>query len=127
MLVREKKSYTAGLLCVVCVPFLSGAGPVDKVDTNTPEDIQRQQADLQAKILSLLGSSAVVPSSSGPPAKPGPHRPPDNYGLSSSHGGSAVSYPQQSHPNSSGYASSYGSSAEGNSGYGASYGGYNYR
>ncbi len=28
------------------------------------EDIQRQQADLQAKILSLLGSNAVVPSSS---------------------------------------------------------------
>lgn len=27
------------------------------------EDIQRQQADLQAKILSLLGSSAVVPPS----------------------------------------------------------------
>ena len=28
------------------------------------EDIQRQQADLQAKILSLLGSNAVVPSPS---------------------------------------------------------------
>ncbi len=27
------------------------------------EDIQRQQADLQAKILSLLGSNAVVPPS----------------------------------------------------------------
>jgi hypothetical protein len=30
------------------------------------DDIQQQQADLQAKILSLLGSSAVMPSGSSP-------------------------------------------------------------
>ena len=108
----------------MCSLLPSGAVPVDKVDTNTPEDIQRQQADLQAKILSLLGSSAVVPSSSNTaPAKPGPHRPSESYDLAPSHGTSAVSYPQQSHQNSSGYASSY----EGSSGYGSSYGGYNYR
>ena len=35
--------------------------------TATAEDIQQQQADLQAKILSLLGSNAVVP-----PSKPAP-------------------------------------------------------
>ena len=36
------------------------------------EDIQQQQADLQAKILSLLGSNAVVPTSAkGPPKSAG--------------------------------------------------------
>ena len=45
---------------------------MEKLETNSPEDIQRQQADLQAKILSLLGSNAVVPShSSAPAASPG--------------------------------------------------------
>ena len=51
-------------LCVLPEPHPSRT-------TSAAEDIQRQQADLQAKILSLLGSSAVVPSpkpqSTGPP------------------------------------------------------------
>ena len=42
--------------CIVG-PFGGGGG----------DSIQQQQADLQAKILSLLGSNAVVPSSTRPP------------------------------------------------------------
>ena len=38
--------------------------PQAQVQLPPKDDIQRQQADLQAKILSLLGSNAVVPSSS---------------------------------------------------------------
>lgn len=34
--------------------------------------IQQQQADLQAKILSLLGSNAVMPPSAHPPPAPQP-------------------------------------------------------
>ena len=41
-------------------------------------NIQRQQADLQAKILSLLGSSAVVPA-----AKPAPTHSPSTSGKAS--------------------------------------------
>jgi len=39
----------------------------------TGSSIQQQQADLQAKILSLLGSNAVVPSTQRPAQQPQPH------------------------------------------------------
>lgn len=111
------------------------------MDTNTPEDIQRQQADLQAKILSLLGSSAVVPSSASSSSSPAAFktgRTAGSYDAPPTHGGNTssgtVSYPQQSYSNSSsGYHSGYGtaSSEGGNSGYGVGggggYGAYNYR
>jgi hypothetical protein len=96
----------------------------EKVETNTPEDIQRQQADLQAKILSLLGSSAVVPSSSSSstPGKPG-----GSYDSGRGAGSTPVSYPQQSYSSSGrGYSSGYDSSPGyrgGGGGYGA-YSGY---
>lgn len=107
----------------------SGIQHVESLETNTPEDIQRQQADLQAKILSLLGSSAVVPSSSpstsAAPPKPTPL--PGSY--SSPIGSGAVSYPQQSQQNSgsySGYARGNDGSGSGSmEGYGAY--GYSYR
>lgn len=104
-----------------------GIQPVDSLETNTPEDIQRQQADLQAKILSLLGSSAVVPSSS-PSTSAAPPKPITLPGSYSSPSGSGVSYPQHSQPNSgsySGYAGGGAGSMEGSSGYGAY--GYSYR
>ena len=102
------------------------AGPPDKADANTPEDIQRQQADLQAKILSLLGSNAVVPSSGT--AKTAVHGG-SSYDSGKGHdggGGGGAGYSQQAYSNSGGYATGYGStSTEGN--YGASYGTYDYR
>ena len=115
--------------------FCLVAPPADKVDTtNTPEDIQRQQADLQAKILSLLGSNAVVPSSSpSAPPKPPAHRGQtmgsgfDSTAKTHSAAGAAVTYPQQSYQNSGGYRASYGSGSEAAGGYGATYGAYNYR
>ena len=103
---------------------------MDSLETNTPEDIQRQQADLQAKILSLLGSSAVVPSSS-PSTSAAPPKPITLPGSYSSPTGGGVSYPQQPQQNSGSY-SGYGrgngggaGSMEGSSGYGAY--GYSYR
>lgn len=61
-------------LFVYCswLPIL--ADPLPPRTTSTAEDIQRQQADLQAKILSLLGSSAVVPSPKSQSAGPPPPR-----------------------------------------------------
>lgn len=47
----------------------AGGKPLDDLgglSKSSTADIQRQQADLQAKILSLLGSRAVVPSATGP-------------------------------------------------------------
>ena len=104
------------------------------METNTPEDIQRQQADLQAKILSLLGSSAVVPSSSSSTTPTSASmgssssKPVGNYDSPSGRGtGGPVSYPQQSGYGSAGrgYAN-YGAQSDGyrgGGGYGA-YGGY---
>ena len=48
-------------LCL-CAESRAGAGSDD--------DPQRQQADLQAKILSLLGSSAALPAPSAPQPSP---------------------------------------------------------
>ncbi len=45
-------------------PSTSRMAPQGQIQLPPKDDIQRQQADLQAKILSLLGTSAVVPSSS---------------------------------------------------------------
>ena len=57
------------------LPFVFHSAPTSA----TAEDIQQQQADLQAKILSLLGSSAVVP-----PTKPTSTTQSSNrYGLES--------------------------------------------
>ena len=86
-------------------------------EPNTAEAIQRQQADLQAKILSLLGSSAVVPSTSV--AKSPSSQPTRSTSYDSSH---AVSYPPPGH----GY-SGYGSGGGGPSGSGYSGYSYNYR
>lgn len=80
-------------------------------EPNTAEAIQRQQADLQAKILSLLGSNAVVPSSSSQPSR--------SSSYDSSH---AVSYPPPGHS-----YSGYGSGSGGASGSGYSGYSYNYR
>ena len=148
-------------LVIICrVPYiyrchpctsLSGAAPAEKLETNNPEDIQRQQADLQAKILSLLGSSAVVPSS-GPSSSSSSSAAAatgrslsTNYdstprGMTSSGGGGGgVSYPQHSYSSSSsGYHSGYGSSSldtknsgtyggGGGGGEGGYGGAYNYR
>lgn len=80
------------------------------------DDIQRQQADLQAKILSLLGSNAVVPSSSQ--SSQGSH----SSGYDASRG---VSYPQMGGPRQyEGYSG--GGGGGGGGGYDA-YGYGNYR
>ena len=99
--------------CIICK---SPAGDFSSHQL-AKDDIQRQQADLQAKILSLLGSNAVVPSPSAQNSTPIPKGP-----LSGGSGGP------------SGYSGSYGSygpprgGGEGVTsarGYGG-YGGYGY-
>ena len=53
-------------VCILSVfPSLDTMAP-----TASSNDMQQQQADLQAKILSLLGSNAVVPSGGPPASKP---------------------------------------------------------
>lgn len=71
-------------VCTACSPVPTSLSESSH-HHSAADDIQRQQADLQAKILSLLGSNAVVPSSSSPSQ---PHQ------SSSYDGGRSVSYPQ---------------------------------
>lgn len=124
----EVPHVTVLLLSLLYLPS-PGVQTMENLETNTPEDIQRQQADLQAKILSLLGSSAVVPSSSPSTSAASlkPTLPHGNY--SSSGSAAAISYPHQSQQNSGSYSGYAGGgvsgSMEGNSGYGAY--GYSYR
>ena len=107
-------------------PSLLGKYPSDK-EPNSAEDIQRQQEDLQAKILSLLGSNAVVPSANSPPSQ----QPARSSTYSTTR---TVSYPQPG-ASSNSYSSSYGSSSDGvgsgggGGGGGGGYGScaYNYR
>ena len=83
------------------------------------EDIQRQQADLQAKILSLLGSNAVVPPSPNQQSVSSQGRGYDQGGsVGSARGGAG----------SGGFGGrSYGVGATGNSGgRGFGQGGYGY-
>lgn len=81
------------------------------------DDIQRQQADLQAKILSLLGSNAVVPSSSQ--SSQGSH----SSGYDASRG---VSYPQMGGPRQYEGYSGGGGGAGGGGGGGGGYDAYGY-
>ena len=113
----------------VCRKLLSNSittsSGLEKVEANTPEDIQRQQADLQAKILSLLGSSAVVPSSSSASSPlAGTSKPASSSGYEStlSRGGASVNY-QQSGYRGRGYGSGYGGQSDG-AGYRGGYGQY---
>lgn len=97
--------------------FFKGAHNSDKEPSST-EDIQRQQADLQAKILSLLGSNAVVPSSSPSSSQqPGAR-------TDTSH--SAISYPQPQPSTSSATYAAYGASSGASSGYSSAHG-YQFR
>ena len=66
-------THTHKLPCHFSLPDV-GSSFSQSADNN----IQRQQADLQAKILSLLGSSAVVPA-----AKPAPTHSPSTSGKAS--------------------------------------------
>ena len=66
--------YTYSQTSFVTSPTDVGSSFSQSADNN----IQRQQADLQAKILSLLGSSAVVPA-----AKPAPTHSPSTSGKAS--------------------------------------------
>lgn len=89
--------------------------PSQNQPTASSDDIQRQQADLQAKILSLLGSNAVVPSSSQSSQA-------SQSGYDASRG---VSYPQMGGPRQyEGYSG--GGGGGGGGGYDA-YGYGNYR
>jgi hypothetical protein len=97
------------------------------METDTPEDIQRQQADLQAKILNLLGSSAVVPSSSPTSASAVSKPVGGSYGSLSGRGAGSVGYPQQSGYTGKGYGSYGGGGGAQSDGYGRggrAYGGY---
>jgi uncharacterized membrane protein YgcG len=94
------------------------------METDTPEDIQRQQADLQAKILNLLGSSAVVPStptSASAVSKPVGVGSGGSYESFSGRGAGSVGYPQQSGYTGRGYGS-YGGGGGGGGGQSDGYG-----
>lgn len=104
--------FTPPVLCILAGDFNSHHLAKD--------DIQRQQADLQAKILSLLGSNAVVPSPSAQNSAPLPKGPP------SGGGGGPSGYPSSSYGS---YGPPRGGGGEGvasGRGYGGYGGGYGY-
>ena len=105
-----------------CTPIMH----TEHTQPQTSDDIQRQQADLQAKILSLLGSNAVVPS---PSSSQSSQSQSSGYGRDRDRG--VISYPQPGGGSSGGQyggygASSRGGTADGSSAYDA-YGYGNYR
>ena len=92
------------------------------------EDIQRQQADLQAKILSLLGSNAVVPSPSSQGSASSLPKGPPLSGMGGGAGGGPSGYSSGGAYGSYGAPRGGGGGGEGvatGRGYGG-YGGYGY-